>query len=989
MESEKNNPEEIHINLSFFKSIFIKNNFTLWFSIFTFISLLITISSLLNISLGLNYINNIAQLFNSYTWIILTLMLASSTTLAYYEKYNLMFIPIMIWLLITTALVRTSNIDNLKNVATGDWTLGPDLDPFLYLRLAGDIVNGNLQNPDMMRGAPLGSDNYARTVMMPFALAYMYRLFSMFSDSVSLTYTAIIAPVIFFLISLICFFFFIYVLFSFKFSKIKSLIIATIASFLYAFVPDMLHRTVAGIPEIESLGMVWFCLAFLFFTLAWKQEYPPEGNFLSKLKNNKKIISYGLLSGLFSGAMLWTWGGYKYIYLVIVSASFLIFLFEKEKAKNFMIYLSWFFPVIILEILRANVSTGNITNVFFSITDSGLAIGMFSLIVVDLLLFKTKLKNKFNLEKIEFPKTIITIIITVLLGALLLLIINPSKLTNIFNLFIDRFFTPFGGGRVDLTVAENKRPYFLEALGNFGNLLWLFIFSLLVLFYESTKHFDSKKKIMFNFFFWIFAASFLFSRISPSHILNGENTISKIVYGGGLILFILFLFYSYIRAYINKEEKTLEDFKKIEFLYFFLIIFAFFGIMFMTSAIRFFFLTSLPLVILTAYLPIKIFDYFKDSRDQISKMFLFLIFIGVIVLILSLFIMDVSATSQMAKSTIPGPYYQQWQYAMNWVQQNTPENSIFAHWWDYGYWVQTLGKRATIADGGHPAGFDRNHFIGRYLLTTSNPKTALTFMNSLNVTHLLIDSTDIGKYSAFSSIGSDKSGKDRLSWIPVMPLNPNQIVEKNDSVIVLFSGGQVIDNDIIYKENETELFLPAERAGLAAVLLEYQIIDNEISFSQPMGIFIYNNQRYNLPIKYIYFDGKLFEFKTGVNSIVRIIPALVQTQEGINLQKVGAIIYLSEKTKDTLFSQLYLLDDVKNLYPTLKLVHVEDNLLVKELKKQGAIMDDFVYYGDLVGPIKIWEVNYPEGTPKYKEYLEYLGIIQPLNKWGELDYLGV
>jgi len=38
----------------------------------------------------------------------------------------------------------------------------------------------------------------------------------------------------------------------------------------------------------------------------------------------------------------------------------------------------------------------------------------------------------------------------------------------------------------------------------------------------------------------------------------------------------------------------------------------------------------------------------------------------------------------------------------NIIKDNTNEDGIFAHWWDYGYWVQTLGKRATIADGGMP-----------------------------------------------------------------------------------------------------------------------------------------------------------------------------------------------------------------------------------------------------------------------------------------------
>ena len=39
-----------------------------------------------------------------------------------------------------------------------------------------------------------------------------------------------------------------------------------------------------------------------------------------------------------------------------------------------------------------------------------------------------------------------------------------------------------------------------------------------------------------------------------------------------------------------------------------------------------------------------------------------------------------------------------WLDAMNWLKENTPKNSIVASWWDYGYWITTLGERTSIAD---------------------------------------------------------------------------------------------------------------------------------------------------------------------------------------------------------------------------------------------------------------------------------------------------
>jgi dolichyl-diphosphooligosaccharide--protein glycosyltransferase len=35
---------------------------------------------------------------------------------------------------------------------------------------------------------------------------------------------------------------------------------------------------------------------------------------------------------------------------------------------------------------------------------------------------------------------------------------------------------------------------------------------------------------------------------------------------------------------------------------------------------------------------------------------------------------------------------------MQWVKENTPKDAVIAAWWDYGYWISTLGERTTLAD---------------------------------------------------------------------------------------------------------------------------------------------------------------------------------------------------------------------------------------------------------------------------------------------------
>ncbi|MGI0029127.1 MAG: peptidylprolyl isomerase, partial [Nitrososphaera sp.] len=39
-----------------------------------------------------------------------------------------------------------------------------------------------------------------------------------------------------------------------------------------------------------------------------------------------------------------------------------------------------------------------------------------------------------------------------------------------------------------------------------------------------------------------------------------------------------------------------------------------------------------------------------------------------------------------------------WTDALNWISVNTEPDAVVASWWDYGYWITTLGNRATLAD---------------------------------------------------------------------------------------------------------------------------------------------------------------------------------------------------------------------------------------------------------------------------------------------------
>jgi asparagine N-glycosylation enzyme membrane subunit Stt3 len=938
------------------KDYVLKDNYTLVLSVVSLICLFFVAVSFFNWSSKLGSIGSASSLISTSLWGLLLLSSIISLFFAYKERYDLIAIPFLIWLLIFTIQFRTANIPQLTDVTTGNYTLGPDLDPFLYLRNVYDINNGSIPKIDYMQYVPLGSPNYARSSLMPWTIFGVYKIISVFSNNISnnaITYAAIITPVILFIISLIGFFLFVRLLFSERFGKRKSSIIALIASIFYSISPQMLHRTTGGIPEIESLGMVFFWFAFLFFTLAWRSE-----------KVNKQIL-FGVIAGLFTGLMSWSWGGYTYIYLILSLATFIIFFIDKDSKKNIIIFSSWLIISLIIEFTKVR-SISVLINDFYG---SGFAIGILALLIFQLILVKTKISEK--IKKINLPLPLITLIIAIALLAIIFLITRPSEIVTIISNLIERFLYPYGKGRTGLTVAENKAPYLIDAFQEFGYILVTFTFSLILLFSDGLKKFNKKYKTLLVSSFIIILAGMLFSRYSSTSMFNGDNTISYIFYFLSLLTFSAIFAGIYIKSFRNKDEKTLEDFKNMDFLIILILSFSFFAIISIRGAIRLFFLISPIIIFISAPLPFYLFESKKRTKDELVKLIaIILIILTTIAFVYTSFQYAQSSIIE-AKNTVPGIYEKQWQEAMKWVRDNTAPGSVFVHWWDYGYWVQTLGERPTVTDGGHTIGY-WDHLIGRYLLTTPKPETALSFMKSHNVSYLLIDSTDLGKYGAYSSIGGDASGTDRYSWIPIMLSDQKQIKETNNSVIRIYQGGVSLDEDIVYNNGGNEIFLPKDKAGIAGVILE---IPNSGALKQPEGVFVYNGNQVQIPIRYVYLNGQLIDFKEGVSSVLRIISVASTTSQGsISLDKFGGIVYLSPKVSQSLFSQLYLLNDPLKEYNTLRVADVTEDLLVSQLKQYANLNDDFVYYGGgFRGPIKIWKVDYPDNIIARDEFLRTSG----------------
>jgi len=877
---------------------------------------------------------------------------------------------IFLLILISSMSIRLAGLPNLVDQTTGKYVMA-DPDAFYEYRVAQTIVNqGDISGVDPMRNPGLNI-TYTQE-MLPKVLAFSYNILHSLKSSVTLDYVDVVYPIYAFAFSLIFFF-----LLCWHLSKSK--VFALLSSLLLAYSPVYLQRTGAGISSHEALGMVFFFLTLLIYSVA-TERYK---------KNWKWSVGLGIATGISLALSLFSWAGGSNFVLMIFSVfmlTYYLFGMSNEEVgtkKKFIIFnFTW---------MAASVMVMPMFNYPFSsmflrfLSNFGL-LAPFSLVlmIVDLALEKYPHKIKLGQSKYRI---LYSAVATVILGFLGLILMGRNPVSMISGI-ISQLLRPFGQERVALTVAYFAQPYLMDLISNISkSIFWIFFLGVIFVGFEFGKHISSKKDRIYFYLIWILSFSgILFSRFSSSSMFNGTSFISKAVYLLAFVILGSYLFWLYINKRFHVDGRVI-------------FLFAWMLIMLIStrSAVRVIFIVTTFVFVLVPFFFIKSYEYGKKSKDELLKyVFYFLSAISLILILAFVFgnpVTGASGTYQAIaySASHSGPITNdQWQKAMSWVRESTPEDSVFVHWWDYGFLVQTLGERTTIVDGGNSNVY-WDHMVGRYVLTESNPDATLSFMKSHNVSYLLIDPTDLGKYPAYSKIGSDDNW-DRFSVIQPMVADSSQTRESNSSTIRIYQGGTGVDEDIIYDYNGTQLFLPGptyDNVGnpnynsvMIGAIVETSNANSQLSLKQPNAVFVYNNVQRSIPIRYAYFDGNLVDFKTGINAAIMIVPSVSQGSSGnLQIDPLGAAVYLSNKTMNGLFVQLYLMGDPLHKYPTIKLVNKQDDYIVNLLKQQGANIGSFIYFNGFRSPLEIWQVDYPSNIIAREEFT------RPSGKYAEFDDL--
>ncbi|MDD5178466.1 MAG: STT3 domain-containing protein [Candidatus Nanoarchaeia archaeon] len=823
--------------------------------------------------------------------------------------------------------IRTLNIPLLKDLTTGGY-ITADLDPHAFLRYARYIVeNGDLMTVDYMRNFPVGYSNMVEFSFLSYTIVYLYKFLNFFNPSMTIELATNLYPPIAFVFGMIFFFLLIKKLFNPK--------LALIASALLVIIPTYLYRTMGGVADKESLAMVFFFMSFYFYFVGFKSD------------KTWKIVLFGALAGIATGLLSRVWGGVNFVFMIIGLFMLFSILFFKFETKTFFLYSSWFIAMLIVTV------TGkyNLYTILASFT-SGIAFLAFFMGIVYYAVFERKLIKLSEKLTEKLPRGFFVAIVSlVLLVIFASVLVDPSFVVSKPHAMVNDLVNPLVD-RWSKTVAESHEAYLTDTIGSYGNLITLLIlFGSILLFWNFVKELKSRKYLTGAYVLFVLLISF-YKYSAESVYLNGHSNIAILMVVGSFVLFFGFLIYGYINLF-RKDRTEFEkifNISKTGLFNLFVLVWFIISLLAALRAVRLLFVFSPIAAVLIAYL---LYEGIAMSSKLKNNIYRGLIVIVLILLIVVPFYGYVKADINSAKNI--GPVYNgQWQYAMKWVRENTPEDAVFAHWWDYGYWVQTGGKRATITDGGNAIGA-WNYFMGRHVITGQNDQEALEFLYAHNASYLLMISDEIGKYPAFSSIGSDQNF-DRYTQISSFSLDRSKTQETKDDVIYVYQGGTMLDEDFVLND----VLLPRFGAGIGGFLVSINVSEGgNVDFPKaPIAAVIYNNKQYNIPVNCVYFEGKTYKFEgEDLGGCLRFIPSF----EGTKGDRIGALLYLSDKVVKGNFGRLYLLEEKSEAF---ELVYNDESL--------GVPLS--YYNGRIIGPLKIWKINYPDNFVVNESLKElYLG----------------
>jgi len=206
------------------------------------------------------------------------------------------------------------------------------------------------------------------------------------------------------------------------------------------------------------------------------------------------------------------------------------------------------------------------------------------------------------------------------------------------------------------------------------------------------------------------------------------------------------------------------------------------------------------------------------------------------------------------------PASNDWLETLEWIKINTPEDSVVASWWDYGYWITTMSERTTLIDNATLADNQIERFA-KILLST--PNEAWIMLEEWEVDYVVVfvaanhfaDDVESGLPLYVLNGGGDESKKQWFMKIAGVD-NRKYILADGISGTNLFwdetlLGKMMPFTPVIYYNEQTGENSVVYKEGM------FEITTKEIKF--------YSDSH---PLKLVYASSSFTEQKIGLNNSV-------------------------------------------------------------------------------------------------------------------------
>ena len=136
---------------------------------------------------------------------------------------------------------------------------------------------------------------------------------------------------------------------------------------------------------------------------------------------------------------------------------------------------------------------------------------------------------------------------------------------------------------------------------------------------------------------------------------------------------------------------------------------------------------------------------------------------GAAVLLVAALVLTMTAAAYGAGSPRTSAADREWQSALAYLKESTPEDSVIMSWWDYGYWILDMADRRPVVDNGY-IGWDQARLedVGLAYCTT-DPSVALQVMQKYGADYLVFSQLEVPILPAITPYGVGAAYGDRQS----------------------------------------------------------------------------------------------------------------------------------------------------------------------------------------------------------------------------------